>query len=86
MSKWKEEVPMEVVINLINTLDIKDLMPIAKLVCGTDYAVRFFKNPNHKMFYKNEESFRKSLRRCLSFGAFEHRKQIIRYFYREGFL
>ena len=61
----------------INTLPIKTLMPVAKLVCGTDYAVRFYYNKNHPKFYRNKEAFRHALRRCFTIGAFEHRQTII---------
>ena len=74
--KWKENVPYPVVENAINTLPIKELMPVAKIVCGADYAVC---NYNRKgPFYKNDAEFRKALRRCITIGAFNHREIIIR--------
>ena len=76
--KWKETVPMQVVIDAINTKPIKELLPAAKVVCGSDYAVRFYNNKNHPGFYKNEEAFRKALRRCVAIGAFDHRATIVR--------
>ena len=57
--KWKETVPMDKVMDAINTFPITKLMPAAKIVCGTDYAVRFYNNKKHTLFYKNEEAFRK---------------------------
>ena len=75
--KWKESVPMDQVVEAINTYPISKLMPVAKLVCSSDYAVCFYNNKNHPKFYRNEEAFRKALRRCLHMGAFEHRTTII---------
>lgn len=75
--KWKEDVPMRKVLNAINTRPIEELMPVARIVCNTDYAVCFYNNKNHPQFYKNSEKVRKSLRRCVEIGAFDHRETII---------
>ena len=76
--KWKESVSMETVMQAINMLPIDSLLPIAKVVCGSDYAVYYYNNKHHHGFYHNDEAVRKALRRCLSVGAFEHRATIIR--------
>ena len=76
--KWKESVPMQTVIDAINTFPIKELQPVAKYVCSTDYAVRYYNNKKHPKFYHNDEAFRKALRRCVAIGAFEHRETIVR--------
>ena len=76
--KWKESVSMETVIQAINISPINSLLPIAKVVCGSDYSVRYYNNKNHPIFYHNDEGVRKALRRCLSIGAFNHRETIIR--------
>ena len=76
--KWKETVPMQTILDAINTMPISKLMPAAKLVCGTDYAVMFYNNKKHPKFYKNADAFRRALRRCVAIGAFDHRATIIR--------
>ena len=75
--KWRENISMDIVMNAINTTPIKDLMPIAKIVCGSDHAVYHYNDKNHSVFYKNDEAIRKALRRCVTIGAFDHRKTII---------
>lgn len=75
--KYKEDVPADFVIEKINTMPINKLMPVAKIVCGTDYAVSHYQNKNHPKFYHNQEAFRKAMRRCFAIGAFEHRSTII---------
>lgn len=75
--KYKEDVPADFVIEKINTMPINKLMPVAKIVCGTDYAVSHYQNKNHPKFYHNQEAFRKAMRRCFAIGAFEHRSTIV---------
>lgn len=77
MSKKKYAVSDDVLINAINTFPISKLMPAAKLVCSTDYAVRFYNNKNHPKFYRNQEAFRHALRRCVAFNAFNHKETLI---------
>lgn len=81
MSKNKDQeecIPFAFVINAINTMPIYKLKPVARLVCGTDYAVRFYDNPKHPKFYHKQDPFRKALRRCYTIGAFDHRETIVR--------
>ncbi len=68
--KWKETVPMDVVVNEINNRPIEELLPIAKIVCPADYAVWRYTDDK-------EKDVRRALRRCIAVGAFEHRKTII---------
>lgn len=77
--KYKGSVPFPVLMNSINTFPVSRLLPIARVVCGTDYAVRYYYNKNHPKFYKNEEAFRHALRRCVATNAFDHCQQIIDY-------
>ena len=76
--KYKEVVPFSYVIDKINTMPAEQLMPAAKVVCGADYAVRYYNNRRHVKYYHNNDAFRYALRRCFSFGAFDHRRIIIR--------
>ena len=78
MSKKKYAVSDDVLINAINTFPISKLMPAAKLVCSTDYAVSFYNNKRHPQFYHNQEAFRHALRRCVAFNAFNHKETLIR--------
>ena len=50
MSKKKYAVSDDVLINAINTFPISKLMPAAKLVCSTDYAVRFYLDDGRSYF------------------------------------
>lgn len=76
--KWKESVSMNTVLEAINTYPIDDILRAGKLVCQTDYAIRFFHNKAHTKFYKNEDAVRSALRRAVTVGAFEHRSQVIK--------
>ena len=68
--------PCEYTQKRIQDAPIEDLLYVGRLVCSTDYAIRFFKNKNHPKFYKNEEAVRHAIRRAYSQGAFDHAKQI----------
>ena len=63
----------------ISKLSDETLIEIGKLVCGTDYAVRFYKNKSHLKFYKNRGLLEKAIRRSFAMGAFDHRETILDY-------
>lgn len=79
MSKDKnyEKIPFEFVIASINTESVQNLLKIGKIVCSTDYAVRHYYNRRSRIYHLNREALRKSIRRCYTIGAFNHRKTII---------
>lgn len=79
-NKWNESVQYEDLMWVINNAPIKELYPIAKLVCSADYAVAYYHNKKHTAFYHNNDAFRKALRRCLTVGAFNHRAIMAREF------
>jgi|GEM_PF-6714630 len=54
------------------------LQKIGEAVCSTDYAVRFFNNPNHKKFYHERRELLRSLRRAWQTGAFDHKERILK--------
>lgn len=66
-------------VELISKLDDKTLLELGRLVCGGDFAVRFYNNKKHPGFYKNRELLEKSIRRAYAVNAFNHREQIISY-------
>ncbi len=76
--KWKESVPMQAVEDAIASAAEDKLLKIGKVVCPADYSVVHFENDNNKKFYHNGAELRRSLRRCLAAGAFDHRSTMIR--------
>ena len=71
-SKYRGTVPYDFLINAVNTKPIKELLPAAKIVCGSDWAVYYYNNKKHHNYYHNDEAFRKALRRCITMNAFNH--------------
>ena len=69
--KYREKVPMQVVLDAISTAPIKDVLRVAKSVCNTDYAIMGYR------VHKNDEAVRHAVRRAFSIGAFDHRARII---------
>ena len=66
-------------VELISQLSSETLIELGKLVCRTDYAVRFYNNKKHPNFYRNRELLEKAIRRTYAINAFNHREQIIDY-------
>ncbi len=76
-NKYKENIPACFVENAINTYPVSKLMPVAKLVCGSDYEVRFYHDKKHPLYFHNQEALRRALLRCFAMEEFDYRKTII---------
>ena len=59
------------------TTSIKLLLRLGEKVCGCDYAIQFFDNKKHPLFYRKEEKVRSAVRHAWALGAFEHRDRIL---------
>lgn len=75
--KLQNVVPMENVLKSICNAPVTVLLKIGHVVAPTDYAVKFYYNKQHSMFYKNKEKLRKVIIRAFAMGAFNHREQTI---------
>ena len=70
--KWKEAVPYEEVMAAIDKGTAERLYKTARIVCPADEAVRSFKDGD------SPSGLRRSLRKALERGAFDHRAVVIR--------
>lgn len=68
------------VIKEINARSPMELMPLAKRVCGTNYAVRFYLNESCHKFFLNTKAFKHALRRCWNIGSLSRKEQMVQYF------
>ena len=75
--KWKESVPEEAVMKVIDTAPIEEILKVAKTVCPVDDAIRHYNNPKEEKYFEKDNLVRRSLKKAVETGAFNSRTIVI---------
>lgn len=80
--KFQDIIPLETIIDSVNTITSDVLLDIGRAVAPQEYAVRFYKDRSQPRFYNNIERLRYTVQKAISISSFNHWEQVLDILYK----
>lgn len=84
--KLQEIIPLQTIIDSINSSTNNILLEIGRAVAPREYAVRFYNDKEQPIFYMNEERLRYTVEKAIFLSSFNHWEQVIDILYKNNAL
>lgn len=80
--KFHDVIPLETIIDSVNTSTSDVLLEIGRAIAPQEYAVRFYKDRSQPRFYNNLERLRYTVLKSISISSFDHWEQVLDILYK----
>jgi hypothetical protein len=84
--KLQDIIPMQTIIDTVNSSTNNVLLEIGRTVAPREYAVRFYNDEEQPRFYKNEERLLYTVQKAILLSSFNHWEQVIDILYKNNAL
>lgn len=84
--KLQEIIPLQTIIDVVNSSANDVLLEIGRAVAAKEYAVRFYNDKEQPIFYKNEERLRYTVEKAIFLSSFNHWEEVIDILYKNNAL
>lgn len=82
--KFQDIIPLETIIDTVNSSSSNVLLEIGRAVAPGEYAVRFFEDTEHPAFYKDEERLRYTIQKAICISSFNHWEEVVDILYKNN--
>ena len=80
--KLQDIIPLQTIIDTVNSSADTVLLEIGRAVATKEYAVRFFNDREHPRFYKNEERLLYTVQKAILISSFKQWEDVIYILYK----
>lgn len=84
--KFQDIIPLQTIIDTVNSSTDNVLLQIGRAVAQNEYAVRFFNDREQPQFYKNEERLLYTVQKAILISSFKQWDDIIDILYKNSAL
>ena len=84
--KLQDIIPLQTIINTVNSSTNNILLEIGRAVAPREYAVRFYSDREQPQFYMNEERLLYTVHKAICISSFNHWEQVIDILYKNNVL